>query len=519
MLSVRKRDGRSEAFQSEKIVLAVKGAGGSAEEARAVSILVSVNLSTNPREVPVDEVHDMVENLLCPTNPAVAKEYILFRQTQTDLRAKRLRPEGSAVSSYIDAAKYCRWRDDLDRRETWEDACVRNMEMHIRRYPQLTAEIQDAYNNYVIPKIVIPSMRSMQFGGTAIEVNHARLYNCAYSLCDRPEFFSHLFFLLLSGCGVGYSVQRPHVMRLPTLSTINRGQVAWFTVPDTIEGWADALKVLVESYMDPMSEYYGKYVEFLFHEVRPEGVPLKTSGGKAPGHVPLKIGLESVRELLQHAQGRQLRPIECHDICCHIALAVLSGGIRRSSLIALFSPDDAEMREAKNKANFALNPHRKMANNSAVFIRDKIDKDLFDEVFRVVRELGEPGFYFTNHPDHGCNPCGEIGMDPVLRVMGFNPKTGFSFCNLTEVNATLVRSVTEFIRAAKMAAFLGTLQAGYTDFEYLGEVTEQIVRRDALIGVSITGVMDNDLVRVDDREAFRYSVSERGVHRFRSSLS
>jgi ribonucleoside-diphosphate reductase alpha chain len=287
-------------------------------------------------------------------------------------------------------------------------------------------------------------------------------------------------------------------MRLPKVTTVDRSRVSWFTIADTIEGWADALKVLIASYMDPSSEHYGLYVEFLYHEIRPEGQPLKTSGGKAPGHVPLKIGLEAVRALLQRAQGRQLRPIECHDICCHSALAVLSGGIRRSSLIALFSPDDAEMREAKSEANFALNPHRKMANNSAVFVRDKIDKDLFDEVFRVVRELGEPGFYFTNHPDHGCNPCGEIGMDPVLRLMGYNPQTGFSFCNLTEVNGTLIRTPQGFVRAARVAALLGTLQAGYTDFPYLGEVTEQIVRRDALIGVSITGVMDNEIVRVPE---------------------
>ena len=428
-MEVSKRDGRREGYVPTKIIRACKKAGCSDDEAAAVEHLIGLRLKRGPQDVAVDALHDMVEGTLMATAPDAAKSYILFRQRRTDARAMRLRPDGSALSEYIDASKYCKWREDLGRREDWADAITRNREMHILRYPSMAAEIAEAYEEFVYPKIVTPSMRSVQFGGRAIEVNHARMYNCSFTLCDRPRFFCELFFLLLSGCGVGYSIQRHHVRRLPALQKPNRRRIEWFEVPDTVEGWAQSVDALVGSYVKG-----GHYLEFIYTGVRTEGTPLVTSGGKAPGHVPLKIALEALRAILDAAVGRQLRPIECHDICCFLALAVLSGGIRRSSLIALFSPDDVEMREAKSIKNYRHTPgkqkntHRAMANNSAVFVRGKADKALFEEMFTGMKDFGEPGVFWTNHPDHGGNPCGEIGLDAVLRLMGQNPQTGIGFC-------------------------------------------------------------------------------------------
>lgn len=317
--------------------------------------------------------------------------------------------------------------------------------------------------------------------------------NCSFTLIDRIRAFQEIFYLLLCGCGVGYSVQWRHVEKLPKLGIVNESDVRHFVIPDTIEGWADALGYLFQSYLE------GFYAEFSYHQIRPEGSPLKTSGGKAPGHLPLKRCIERVRRVLRNAQGRKLRPIECHDIICFIAEAVLAGGIRRSSLICLFSPEDTEMLYAKAKGQFdpvnGINPQRVMANNSAIFLRDKVNWSDFERVLRIAAEgWGEPGFFFTNNLDYGCNPCGEIGLNPVIQRLiegAIKKLTGISFCNLSEVNIAACATVEEFLLACRAAALIGTLQAAYTDFPYLGEITEEIAKQEALIGVGLTGMVDN----------------------------
>jgi ribonucleoside-diphosphate reductase alpha chain len=290
---------------------------------------------------------------------------------------------------------------------------------------------------------------------------------------------------------VGFSVQWIHVEKLPRLNKIGR-TVRHYTIADSIEGWANALTELMYSFIS------GQHIEFDYSEIRPEGAYLKTSGGIAPGHLPLKEALENIRQILLGAQGRQLRPIECHDIICHSAEAVLAGGIRRSSLISLFSYEDTEMLYAKSQGAFnpvtGLNAQRAMANNSAVINR-KSSKEIFYRIIRIAEEgWGDPGFFFTDNLDYGCNPCGEIGILPT-----YGDKTGFGFCNLCEVNMAAITSEGELWEAVKAATIIGTLQAGYTDFPYLGYVTEQLVRRDSLLGISLTGMMDNPELSFDPK--------------------
>lgn len=495
MLSrVVKRDDTVQDFNYLKIKEAIlKTRKVSEEEASEVTNTV-VDSFMNVHVAEVEEIQDRVEQALIAAGLAdAAKEYILYRAERNRVRQLRRRPDPQAIADYIHLSKYSRYDPELGRRETWGENVDRRMQMDINKFPGLEKDIRAAFK-LVKEKRVLPSMRSMQFGGEAIEQNNARLFNCSFSLVDRPEFFSEMFFLLLAGCGVGYSVQFRHVEKLPKLTSISRKNIYWYVAEDSIEGWADCIKELVHSYMNPDHESYGRYVDFDYSKIRPQGVRLKTSGGLAPGHVPLKQLVELVRSIFDKAQSRKLKPIECHDINCHIADGVLAGGIRRSSLIALFSPDDNEMMNAKRDPNwFILNPQRRLANNSAVLVRGnhEINRHAFEKIFEAVQQYGEPGFFFTAHPDYGCNPCGEIGLNPV----DFETfRTGFSFCNLTEINAAACETVDEFYEAVRAAALIGTLQASYTNFPYLDPISKKIADREALLGVSITGIQDNPLI-------------------------
>jgi ribonucleoside-diphosphate reductase alpha chain len=489
---VVKRDESLEDFTIDKIKSAVAKAGLSST---AIDVVAEAAVRELDRNVAsVEEIQDVVEkSLMSQGYPEIAKKYILYREERRKLREARRKPSKSMMSDYIHAAKYSRFNPVSGRRETWKESSARNMLMHTKRWPHLESEIVEAFQ-LVYDKKILPSMRSLQFGGKAIESLNARGYNCSFSLVDRPRFFQEMFYLLLAGCGTGYSVQYCHVDKLPPLvDSIDRTFVSWHTVEDSIEGWANALGVLVGSYFEG-SNGAGIYVDYDYSKIRLQGVPLKTSGGLAPGHVPLKELLENVRKILNGALGRKLKPIECHDINCHVASGVLAGGIRRSSLIALFSPEDAEMMQCKTGDWITSNGQRRLANNSAVLIRGNHEqnKRIFTNIFRCVKEFGEPGFIFLVHPDHGYNPCSEIGLNPVEPKTG---KTGWAFCNLTEINGSEIHSESEFIKAAIMAARIGTYQAAYTDFAYLGAITEAIARREALLGVSITGIMDSPITQ------------------------
>lgn len=300
-------------------------------------------------------------------------------------------------------AKYAKYKPELERREVWSEIVERNRQMHVKKYPELEDKINRVYVDYVLPKKVLPSMRSLQFGGRPIELSPNRIYNCAYLPVDAIESFSEAMFLLLGGTGVGYSVQRHHVEALPEIRKPNPKKRRRYLIGDSIEGWADAVKILMKSYFGKNSSV----PDFDFSDIREKGAPLITSGGKAPGPDPLRKCLVEIESILHGKKdGDKLSDIEAHDIMCHIADAVLAGGIRRAALISLFSMDSQEMLSAKAGNWWELNPQRGRANNSAVIQRHRIKQDEFFELFKKTQDSGsgEPGFYFTNDRDWGTNP-------------------------------------------------------------------------------------------------------------------
>ena len=385
--------------------------------------------------------------------------------------------------------KYAKYVPELNRRETWEELVTRNKEMHQKRYPDLKDEIEEKYK-LVYDKKVLPSMRSLQFGGKPIQISPNRIYNCAYLPIDHIDAFNETMFLLLGGTGVGYSVQKHHVAKLPVISKPYQKRTRRFLVGDSIEGWADAVKVLMKSYMNGGSSK----IEFDYSDVRPKGAMLVTSGGKAPGPQPLKECILKIQGMLEAKDnGDQLTTLEAHDIICHIADAVLAGGIRRAALISLFNADDNEMISCKSGNWWELNAQRGRANNSAVLMSHKITKDFFMDLWERVKlsGAGEPGIYFNNDKDWGTNPCCEIALRP------------FQFCNLCEVNVSDIESQEDLNERVKAASFIGTLQAGYTSFHYLRDVWRETTEKDALIGVSMTGigsgvVLDYDMAKAAD---------------------
>ena len=389
----------------------------------------------------------------------------------------------SEITVYM---KYAKYIPELNRRETWGELVTRNMNMHIKKYPELELEIRYAYT-FVYNKEVLPSMRSLQFGGKPIEISPNRIYNCAYLPIDDHRAFGEAMFLLLGGTGVGYSVQTHHVEKLPEIRKPNPKRTRRFLIADSIEGWADAVKALVKSYFEGGSTFI-----FDFSDIRAKGARLVTSGGKAPGPQPLKECLIKLAGILDAKEdGDKLTAIEVHDMVCHVADAVLAGGIRRAALISLFSADDEEMIACKSGNWWEINPQRGRANNSAVLIRHKVTKEFFMDLWKRVElsNAGEPGIYLSNDKDWGTNPCCEIALRP------------FQFCNLCEVNASDIESQDDLMARVRAAAFIGTLQAGYTDFHYLRPVWKRTTEKDALIGVSMTGIGSGTVLGYDMKSA------------------
>jgi ribonucleoside-triphosphate reductase (thioredoxin) len=381
--------------------------------------------------------------------------------------------------------KYAKYLPFLNRRETWGEICDRYQNMMLEKYPLLEKDIISNMQ-YIRDKKVLPSMRAMQFAGRAIEKNNSRLYNCAFLPIDSLDSFSETMFLLLGGTGVGYSVQFHHVDKLPEIQKATKDKK--FLVGDSLEGWADAIKVLFKAYFG-VTKYKPR---FDFSDIRPKGHRLVTAGGKAPGPGPLKECIVKIENILEGKQnGDKLTPIECHDIQCHIANSVLSGGIRRSAMIALFSFDDLEMLESKYGNWWEMNEQRGRANNSAVIVRSKITKSEFDDVWKKIElsNAGEPGLYFTNDKDWGTNPCCEIALRP------------YQFCNLCEVNVSDIVDQEDLNNRVHVASFFGTLQAGFTDFHYLRAIWRTTTEKEALIGVGMTGIASNVVTKLDLGEA------------------
>lgn len=386
-----------------------------------------------------------------------------------------------ALSKVTVFSKYAKYLPEVGRRETWDEIVDRYEVMMWKKYPMLKEKISENII-WIREKKVLPSMRALQFAGPALEVNNARAFNCAYLPIDSLYSFNETMFLLLGGSGVGYSVQRHHVDQLPEIKKSDKTRK--YLIQDSIIGWADAIKMLMKGYFGMAS-----IPEFDYRDIRPKGARLVTAGGKAPGPEPLKLCIAHILALLDRKQdGEKLTPLECQDILCYIANSVLAGGIRRSAMICLFDSDDEEMITCKYGNWWELNEQRGRANNSAVLVRGEVNEEQFSNLWKRI-ELsgsGEPGIYWTNDRDWGTNPCCEIGLRP------------FQFCNLCEVNVSDIEDTEDLLKRVEIAAFFGTLQAGFTDFHYLRPIWKKTTEKDALLGIGMTGigsgvVMDYDL--------------------------
>lgn len=389
------------------------------------------------------------------------------------------------LSDVVVFQKYAKFIPEINRRETWEEICERNMVMHIRKFPQLKEEIKKVYKEFVYTKKVLPSMRSMQFGGLPIELSNSRMFNCAFTNVDSVAVFSETMFNLLSGSGVGFSVQSRHIEQLPVIKGVTSKRRN-YVVQDSIIGWADSVKALVKAYTEGRSD-----PNFDFRDIRPKGSQLITSGGKAPGPAPLRICLDKIRSVLNDAVGRKLKSIEVYDIMNHIADAVLAGGIRRAAMICLFDHNDMDMLYSKSGAWYELNPQRGRSNNSVLLKRGEITKEQFESIWEVVKNsgAGEPGFIWTNDLDSGLNPCSEIGL------------RSNQYCNLTTQDVSDVGTQEELNARSRAAAFIGTLQAAYTDFHYLRPIWQENTEEEALIGVSMTGIASGSVLKLNLQEA------------------
>jgi len=405
------------------------------------------------------------------------------------------------LQNYTFVSKYARWLEDKNRRETWKEAVERVKNMMHTKYADdnISDEINWAYD-IMYKKKVLGSQRALQFGGEPILKRHAKIYNCTSSYCDRLRFFQECFWLLLCGSGTGFSVQKHHVAKLPPLEHDPvEGEGTKYVIDDSIEGWSDALGVLLSSYfskpVDEFKAYKNTHVIFDYSNIRAKGSSLASGVGKAPGYEPLANGLEKIRALLDRciANGqKKLRPIDAYDIVMHSSDAVLSGGVRRSASLALFSPDDEEMAKAKTGNWYMENPQRARSNNSALLLKNETTFEEFDTLMQSVKEFGEPGFIWSESTEMIFNPCVEIGMWPVDEETG---KSGWQGCNLSTINCSSVTDEEDFYERCKAAAIIGTLQAGFTKLDYLGAISQKIFEREALLGVSLTGTMEkHDLV-------------------------
>lgn len=422
--------------------------------------------------------------------------------------------ENQLLADYTFAAKYAKYDTSKGRRESYAEAVTRQMDMHRTRFPE-HRDILDFVEQEMQAKRIVGSQRAMQFGGAAIYQKNMRIYNCSAMHIAYMHAFSHFHWLLLCGTGVGFSLQAHHIAQLPEIRRPSAARP--FKVADSIEGWADATQALFESY------FYGtSALVFDFSGIRPKGAPL-THGGKAPGPEPLKRALEKCNQILSNAVDmntpRKLRSIEVYDCLMHLADSVVSGGIRRSACIALFDADDQEMLASKTGSWFVDNPQRGRANNSAV-ITPETPQEVFKALFNSTKEFGEPGFVFLENREYVLNPCAEVTMCPLLVTnadgevvqrythdlldynkrsywlsLGYRFYEGVQVCNLTEINMNNLRDVGDFYTSCTAAGALGTFQAAYTNFEYLGEISELIVRREALLGVSLTGMLSNDIFK------------------------
>lgn len=401
------------------------------------------------------------------------------------------------VGEYVFLSKYSQTHDG--KKETWQEAVNRVMDMHLKRYsgmvkPEDEAEFSKmfahAYSLYSEQR-VLGAQRALQYGGELMLEKHARFYNCSSTYVDRVRVFEEIMYLLLCGAGTGYSVQHVHTDRLPVPKGFdNSKQAEKFVIPDTIEGWAEAVGKMMTAYY-----YGGADIEFDYSAIRPKGAYIR-GGFKAPGPEPLRQAIEKCHHIITRIKGRKLRPFELHYLICICANSVVTGGVRRSAMISIFDADDAEMAACKTGNWIATMPELCRSNNSAAILPDT-PKEVFDSIYENTKLYGEPGFVFIDSPWFVFNPCGEVGMFPQIKDENGNYHTGWGFCNLAEINGGKVKTVEDFYAACEAASTICTLQAGYTNFRVLEKWSQLIAERDALIGVGITGLCENPAILFD----------------------
>lgn len=401
------------------------------------------------------------------------------------------------VGEYVFLSKYSQTHDG--KKETWQEAVNRVMDMHLKRYsgmvkPEDEAEFSKmfshAYSLYSEQR-VLGAQRALQYGGELMLEKHARFYNCSSTYVDRVRVFEEIMYLLLCGAGTGYSVQHVHTDRLPVPKGFdNSKQAEKFMIPDTIEGWAEAVGKMMTAYY-----YGGADIEFDYSAIRPKGAYIR-GGFKAPGPEPLRQAIEKCHHIITRIKGRKLRPFELHYLICICANSVVTGGVRRSAMISIFDADDAEMAACKTGNWIATMPELCRSNNSAAILPDT-PKEVFDNIYENTKLYGEPGFVFIDSPWFVFNPCGEVGMFPQIKDENGDYHTGWGFCNLAEINGGKVKTVEDFYAACEAASTICTLQAGYTNFRVLEKWSQLIAERDALIGVGITGLCENPAILFD----------------------
>jgi ribonucleoside-diphosphate reductase alpha chain len=401
------------------------------------------------------------------------------------------------VGEYVFLSKYSQTHDG--KKETWQEAVNRVMDMHLKRYsgmvkPEDEAEFSKmfahAYSLYSEQRI-LGAQRALQYGGELMLEKHARFYNCSSTYIDRVRVFEEIMYLLLCGAGTGYSVQHVHTDRLPVPKGFdNSKQAEKFVIPDTIEGWAEAVGKMMTAYY-----YGGADIEFDYSAIRPKGAYIR-GGFKAPGPEPLRQAIEKCHHTITRIKGRKLRPFELHYLICICANSVVTGGVRRSAMISIFDADDAEMAACKTGNWIATMPELCRSNNSAAILPDT-PKEVFDSIYENTKLYGEPGFVFIDSPWFVYNPCGEVGMFPQIKDENGDYHTGWGFCNLAEINGGKVKTVEDFYAACEAASTICTLQAGYTNFRVLEKWSQLIAERDALIGVGITGLCENPAILFD----------------------
>lgn len=519
--SIQKRDGTIVPFDLMKIVGAIhKGmlvtGEGSLEEAELVATKVFADLVRISKKFPnfvptVEGIQDSVEKeLILSEYVKTAKEYIIYRQERSKLRergfvvpqkVKDLATESkkyfkNSLGELVYYRSYSRWIEAEGRRETWIETVDRYLDLMKKNLgdklkPAEYREVREA----ILNQDVMPSMRLFQFAGPAVEKTNVCAYNCSFIAPSVLQDFGEIMYISMCGTGVGFSVESKNIQSLPQIKMQTGKKLSNFVIPDTKEGWADALVHGMKTWFD------GHDVDFDFSQIRPAGARLKIMGGKASGPDPLIRLVKLVREKILKKQGRRLSNIDAHDIICSIGDCVVSGGVRRSALISLSDLDDEAMRDAKKGQFYLTDPQRSIANNSAVYMHKPSSAEFMDEWVALMKSgSGERGIFnrgslATSLPerrvkalkgylgDLGTNPCGEI----ILQSK--------QFCNLSEVVARNADDEKALLRKARLATILGTYQATLTNFGYLSKEWKENCEKERLIGVSVTGQWDCPAVR------------------------